>query len=59
MSASPGPFAFDEFHRSELPRRMEDGRGAEAARSYNDVLHQRPDGQIEHLSEVARRRDER
>ncbi len=62
MHAAPAPSRsdLDEYRISAVTGYARPGvRHHQGARSYNDVLHRRPDGQIEHLSAVARRRDER
>ncbi len=62
MHAAPEPARtdLDEYRISAVTGYARPGaRHHQGARSYNDVLHRRSDGQIEHLSEVARRRDGR
>ena len=58
MHAAPPPSGrgLDRYRISAITAYVRpDARNHRGARSYNDVLHQRDDGQVEHLSEVARR----
>jgi hypothetical protein len=59
MHAAPPPARsdLDSYRISAVTGYARPGaRHHRGARSYNDVLHQRSDGQIEHLAEVAKRR---
>ncbi len=58
MHAAPPPSGrgLDRYRISAITAFVRpEARNHRGARSYNDVLHQRDDGQVEHLSEVARR----
>ena len=61
MHAAPPPAAGMDCYRISAVTAYgkAEARNHRGAKSYNDVLHQREDGQIEHLSKVAERESEK